>query len=572
MQQTRHAINVMGPTATASGRVRIEVLQDGEVIQTYPWQNNLILDQGLNNVATARWRDQIAYCCAGTGTTPTKDVPVGTYDQSGTTVTRQTGSVDFIAGDVGKLLRFSTGEEAYITALLGVTQVTVSISRTVAATSIILYRVAQTGLAAESERVNTYPAYSDPDTSHSQTTIVNAGAGTVTLRRTYDFAVRGSNINYTEVGISPSSGAGNNLFSRILLTGAVTVLTGQSLRVRYELTLKHTYAVSRPSGVAMSITGWPRPYNISSITSTVSNFTVTLAESHHFLAGGKININGALPPIKAITAASSTPTEFTITSAAHGYSGGQSIVIAGVTPSGYNGTWTIASVTTDTITVTSAVNPGPGTVFGTVRRATPGTWYDGEWTIASVTSTTVVVTSAINPIDAGASGTAYNNTKALTAHSAPLIRQVIDDGTGTGAINGYRGQWNSGAAISSQDWLYDGFTSANPVRACMGTLTAAPAFAYNTNQAAGSLQKNMSAASYVAGSFERIWTVTFNAGEGNSSTIRDLSFNRYYDAGGGPGAIPLIHIFEEPQRKDNTHSLALTLTLRWNRDLSGGAS
>lgn len=468
----------------ARGRVKISVLQDGVVVREFPEQENLILDQGLNNIATQRWADQLAYCVAGTGSTPTKDVPTGTYSQSGTTVTRQTGSVDFAAGDVGKLLRFSTGEEAYITAFTSATQVTVSVSRTVATTTIILFRVAQVGLATEVERSNTYPSFTLPDTTLSQDTIINSGAGTFKMRRTYDFAVRGSNINYTEIGISPSSGAGNNLFSRLLLSGAVTVLTGQQLRVQYELVL-YSPDINTHTQQTLAITGWPRPYTTSSITSTASDFTVTLTEAHHYLAGGKINISG-------------------------------------VTPSAYN----------------------------------------GEWTIASVTSTTVVVTSAINPGTATVQGTVVNDLKAAAYVVNPPIRQLV-----AGAITDYRGGHNTSAAAVNNNWLWDG--SAAGLRAVLYAATSAPAYSTTSfNTVSGGTEKDLTLQSYVSGSFQEVATGTYAAGEGNRQDIRSIGFFRRNTVDGGTTTAIYQLVLEQRQRKDSTHSLTISFTRQWGRDLT----
>ena len=62
-------------------------------------------------------------------------------------------------------------------------------------------------------------------------------------------------------------------------------------------------------------------------------------------------------------------TDITITtSTAHGYGVGQTVVIAGVTPSGYNGTWvTKLGTTGTTLIVTIGSNPGAITVAGTVK-------------------------------------------------------------------------------------------------------------------------------------------------------------------------------------------------------------
>ena len=69
----------------------------------------------------------------------------------------------------------------------------------------------------------------------------------------------------------------------------------------------------------------------------------------------------------ALTALSEAGTTVTATTAsAHGLSVGQSVLIAGVTPAGYNGTFTVTGVSSPTqFTYTAAGSLGPVTVLGT---------------------------------------------------------------------------------------------------------------------------------------------------------------------------------------------------------------
>lgn len=76
-----------------------------------------------------------------------------------------------------------------------------------------------------------------------------------------------------------------------------------------------------------------------------------------------VNIKASSKTLTAITNAS---TAVCTTSAAHGYSVGDVVTIAGVTPSGYNGDWAITAVgsaTTFSIYVGTAL--GAGSAFGT---------------------------------------------------------------------------------------------------------------------------------------------------------------------------------------------------------------
>jgi hypothetical protein len=68
----------------------------------------------------------------------------------------------------------------------------------------------------------------------------------------------------------------------------------------------------------------------------------------------------------AITGIASTATGFTVTFASAPSSKvGDTLILAGFTPSAYNGTWSIASVSGSTVTVLTGINPGNSTVQGT---------------------------------------------------------------------------------------------------------------------------------------------------------------------------------------------------------------
>lgn len=87
------------------------------------------------------------------------------------------------------------------------------------------------GLGSEVKRTGSYLAGS----GNCGTTYPSTGVRV--FRRTYDFAVETVSQNYTELGFSYASGPGNNLASRLLISGGtVTVTIGQSLRVVYDLT------------------------------------------------------------------------------------------------------------------------------------------------------------------------------------------------------------------------------------------------------------------------------------------------------------------------------------------------
>lgn len=598
---------------TARGRFRIQVVEaaSGRVLSSSPWQRNLILDSGLNLLgANNSWAACMTYCAAGTGTTPTKDLCDGTYSQSGTTVTRNTGTRNFISGDVGKIIRWTSGEEAYITAFTNTTTVTVGTSQTVSAGAVdALYRVAQTGLVTEIARTANYPAFTDEeDGLASQATILNHTDGEITLKRTYDFPEESTSKNYTEIGVSPTGTAGANLFSRMLLAGAVTVGIGQLLRVVYELTIVIQGAVAATqSTVNGGITGWPLPYDIESIVSNGTYWEVTLTEAHHLQAAGKVNISGAKRPRADITAATSGPSDFTITAAGHGLTAAQSAIIEGMTPSGYNGTFTVDSVVGDDVTFLSVLNPGTGTVFGNIRQAEPGTWYDGtDYTIASVPSSTKLrITNATSIAAAGEDGTAYNDVKrkfkALCYGVEGIGTHYETNGdTPTYAAAATTGMATSGttrAFLEKKDsgsYLHIGIPTTPPTfrplgfprvwkntTAATATTAAGACVDIDGNNDSGAAvhaaisstnySKAAAGDTYTAGTFYRDYTFIFAAGDLNLSNIKLIylaSGTVTTDIAMASEAAQGFIEFEQPQRKKSTYKLTLAVRRSWGRDLS----
>lgn len=236
-----------------AGRVKCVVVdsKSGVVVKEYPEQKNLILNQGMDLIATVQVAGVFTNCCAGTGTTPTADDSgLTTAAQSGTTVTLSGGAFTFTntGTDAGKMIKWDTGEEARIVTITDATHAVVANSATVAAAQFTVYRTNQVGLTTESKRTSTY-----------LTGASNCGStwasNTISHKRTFDFTAEVGAVSYTEIGLSNSSSAGNNLFSRILLGSAVNLVASQQLRVVY--TLDMTWTPNTAGSVDTTIiTGW----------------------------------------------------------------------------------------------------------------------------------------------------------------------------------------------------------------------------------------------------------------------------------------------------------------------------
>lgn len=178
------------------GMVKIMVLDKGIIVKDFPWQQNMILNQGKNNFmnGTASLARMSNYCAAGSGTTAVSATDVGLVSE----------------------IKRSTG---YLTG-----------------------------------------------TGNCGTTAVGQ---TLTFRRTYEFAAETGSVDYRELGFSNTSSSGNNLFSRVLISGGtVSLVAGQSLRVIYDLAVTLT-----PTGIisgSVSLSGWP----VSPATNTNATWAI----------------------------------------------------------------------------------------------------------------------------------------------------------------------------------------------------------------------------------------------------------------------------------------------------------
>lgn len=148
-----------------NGSAKVEVVDhNGRVVRSIE-QPNLILDAGMERLATVVMADLFTSCARGTGTTDTKEIVSGatTYQQTGNTVTC-TGSRNFAAGDVGKVIKFSNGMVARIQSQAtsesqATSTASVDVSQTVPALSTaIIYAVDQEGLDNETHRTSLYSA------------------------------------------------------------------------------------------------------------------------------------------------------------------------------------------------------------------------------------------------------------------------------------------------------------------------------------------------------------------------------------------------------------------------------
>lgn len=138
-----------------SGRLRCQVADHhGRVIQSTPWQSNLLLDQGMDNLAEMAIADIFLACAKGTDSTATSETvdPSNTYGKTGTVLARTAGTRDFSEADVGKhFVTVTGGFTGTILEYSDPTSVVVDTSDTWGDRDLVLWHVQQTKLEGETE-------------------------------------------------------------------------------------------------------------------------------------------------------------------------------------------------------------------------------------------------------------------------------------------------------------------------------------------------------------------------------------------------------------------------------------
>lgn len=246
-----------GVGQVAQGRFRWMVLDSasGEIVRQSDWINNLILNNGMDEVANRDWARCFTNASVGTGDLPTyRTNGTITATQAGSIVTLSTTDTYFSAGDVANMLKWTGGnsDERRITAALNGTQVTVTPVTTNAnggaASTFHTFHTNQTGLSIETKRSSTYLTGSPNCGSFRDGNLFRS-------RRTFDFTAEASPITYREVGVAWASSGANTHFARLVLPAPVALVTAQQVRVVYELNLWMNPAT--PVRNTGGISGWP---------------------------------------------------------------------------------------------------------------------------------------------------------------------------------------------------------------------------------------------------------------------------------------------------------------------------
>jgi hypothetical protein len=287
--------------ASLAGRLRIAVLEADRIVEKRDWESNLILDQGLDLLATVTFNQLFAACCVGNGSDVTNIRPAATATASGTNLTASAPT--FSTADLDSDVRFDTGQYAKIQSVTDSQHITLFSSITVSTpTAFTILRTNQAILENEIQRTVQCSAVPNANLTIDE-------VGTLLLQRTFLFPPATTAETFTEVGFSNLAVAGANLFSRVLLSTPVTLqgpageFPGQQLQVTYQLGVGFDFG--RGSGVyfagttptTITISGLPLSsaiFNYASAPSpNVGQLQISVSPQTTAVVGNMMTISGS---------------------------------------------------------------------------------------------------------------------------------------------------------------------------------------------------------------------------------------------------------------------------------------
>lgn len=227
-------------------RYRVGFIRNGVRHLSKKWVNNLILDTGLDKVATMSWANCFKFCLFGDQVSPTpiqRDSGGISFAQVGTAITASGGF--FEAGDTGRLLKYDSGEEVYLT-FIDSTHATASLSFAIVAQPGTVWYVNQTQLESLFDSTNTY-GFTGGDNGST------FSVDTLTLKRTFLGTAVAAPVTLTEIGWS-NSASNSNIFDRDIISGGVALIIGDIPFANCELLL--TFVQTSPGAVGNVATGY----------------------------------------------------------------------------------------------------------------------------------------------------------------------------------------------------------------------------------------------------------------------------------------------------------------------------
>lgn len=227
---------------------RFGVLRKGQRTWLTDYRPHLILDSGMDKVASTRWAPCFSGFLIGNAVSPTpvrRDSNLVTISASGTTATAS-GNF-FEAGDVGRIIKWDDidGTERYISAYNSPTDVTLSSAATVAATTAVIWYVNVSALDANVAQTRSFGVDTgDNDSSFS--------GNVLTMKRTMIGSALAGATTVTEIGFSNNQ-TNSDLFDRDVISGGFPLSAGDQPLAEVNLIL--TFDPSTPLAVGDVGTG-----------------------------------------------------------------------------------------------------------------------------------------------------------------------------------------------------------------------------------------------------------------------------------------------------------------------------
>lgn len=284
-------------------KVAIVDSQGNEIWRQPKWEKNLILNQGMDALATQYLCDVMKYGIAGTGTRVnfiTSSASQGSVINGGLALDVQPNGIqDFTTTayggwtgclTAGDTVQFADGTEVKVGSV-ALTSAGVTPTDTVSTQSFTIWKTSQTALETEVKRGGSGIAG-----SAYLTGVGNCGSSTVlntaTYLRTYDFAVEATPKVYAEVGVSWATSGAGTTFSRIVLPQTVSIDVSQRLRLVYQLSATFTPTASQYVSNAV-VSGWPvAPATNTNMTESIQQMWVSSIDTN----GTSNNTYAALEP------------------------------------------------------------------------------------------------------------------------------------------------------------------------------------------------------------------------------------------------------------------------------------
>lgn len=213
------------------------------------------------------------------------------------------------------------------------------------------------------------------DGTAASTTNLSVGANTSGVVKTVNIGTGGASGSTTNITLGSVTAGAN---SSVIVPGNMSL--GQNISAVTGPILTLGTLVGGGSGFMNGthtnqvFTGGTGSYMLGTVTVALGVVTgVTLTWGGHRYTTGDVLTVPSLSTTLATTAASGTGTTATITFAAQAaapFEVGSQIIVAGVTPTGYNGTFTVTACTTTSVSY-ATITTGAQTVAGTVKMGTP---------------------------------------------------------------------------------------------------------------------------------------------------------------------------------------------------------